>query len=209
MNNHKFDEKHFRVAIFGSARTEENNPTYKLVFDLAKMIAKEEIDVITGGGPGLMQAANKGHHEGRTNNSVHSIGLTIVLPMEQEESRHLDIKKDFSRFSKRLDNFMTLSNAVVVAPGGIGTMLEFLYTWQLVQVNHICEIPIILLGEMWVDLIKWVQEKPLKKKLLSKEDLRNIFVVKSNLEAMKIIKGAKEAFDKGKGHVCTNLEKYK
>ena len=175
----EFDQRaiknRFRVAIFGSARIKNNDRNYKLVYNLAKMIAKENIDIITGGGPGLMQAASRGHHAGRKSKSVHSIGLTISLPHKQETSKHLDIRKDFSRFSGRLDNFMNLSNVVVVSQGGIGTLLEFIYTWQLTQVKQICEIPILLLGEMWIDFIKWVKKEPLKKNLLSIEDLKNVF----------------------------------
>jgi len=154
----QIDIKHFRVAIFGSARIQENDPRYNEIYRLAKMIAAEGIDIVTGGGPGIMEAANKGHRDGRKNGDTHSLGLTIKLPREQESNRHLDIKEDFDRFSDRLDHFMYLSNVVVVAPGGVGTMLEFFYTWQLVQVKHICDIPIILLGDMWPELVKWIEK---------------------------------------------------
>ncbi len=204
----KINKDHFRVAIFGSARTKPGHPTYKTVFNLAKMIAKERLDVVTGGGPGLMDAASSGHHAGDKNNNSHSIGLLIKLPMEQVDSRHLEIKKEFSKFSGRLDTFMSLSNVVVVAPGGIGTVLEFFYTWQLTQVQHICPIPIILLGSMWEGLIEWVRKNPLSKKLMSKEDFDNIFVVRTNAQAMKLIKQAKKDFDENP-KACSNLTKYK
>ena len=203
----KINKKHFRVAIFGSARTKKNDPTYKQVHSLAKNLAKEKIDVITGGGPGLMDAASRGHHAVGDRSGSHSIGLTIRLPREQHDAYHLDIKEDFHKFSGRLDTFMKLSNVVVVAPGGIGTMLEFFYTWQLVQVNHICDIPIIMLGSMWQGLLDWVKKQPLKKKLLSKEDLKSIFIVKNNFEAMKIIKDTKATFESGK-NICANFKKY-
>ncbi|GAG52460.1 unnamed protein product, partial [marine sediment metagenome] len=170
------DVGHFRVAIFGSARIKPNDPRYKQIESLAMMIAKEGIDVVTGGGPGIMEAANKGHQEGGKGKKVHSFGLNIKISKEQMANKHLDIKKDFKRFSGRLDHFMYLSNAVVVAPGGIGTMLELLYTWQLVQVKHICSIPIILLGPLWPDFIKWVEKWPLKKGLISPEDMHTIFL---------------------------------
>ena len=127
------DVEHFRVTIFGSARLKSDDPRYKQIQSLAKMVAKEGFDVVTGGGAGIMEAANKGHKEGRKGNKdIHSFGLNIKLPMEQVANKHLDIKKDFERFSNRLDYFMYLSNIVVVAPGGIGTLLELYYTWQLV-----------------------------------------------------------------------------
>ncbi|MBU0727759.1 LOG family protein [Patescibacteria group bacterium] len=201
--------EHFRVAIFGSARIKSNDPRYKQIKSLAKMIAKEGMDVVTGGGPGIMEAANKGHKEGRSNNDVHSFGLNIKLPMEQKENKHLDIKREFQRFSERLDYFMYLSNAVVVAPGGIGTLLEFMYTWQLVQVEHTCNIPIILLGKMWGPFIKWIEKWPLKKGLLDKKDTYHIFVVKNCSEAMKIIKMTHKEYEIGEPDFCRNYEKYK
>ena len=96
------NKEHFRVAIFGSARTKPHHPTYKLVYTLAKMIGEEGIDVVTGGGPGLMDAASKGHHQGQKKcNDAESIGLTIKLPKEQFDGYHLDIKKEFNKFSNR------------------------------------------------------------------------------------------------------------
>jgi uncharacterized protein (TIGR00730 family) len=208
----KIDKKHFRVAIFGSARTKKGEKTYKQVHTLAKMIAKEEMDLVTGGGPGLMDAASRGHHLGRKDkpNGSHSIGLTINLPNEQTGGYHLDIQKDFDKFSGRLDTFMKLSNVVVVAPGGIGTVLELFYTWQLLQVKHICDnVPIILLGPMWKGLIDWMKKQPMKKKLISPKDLENIFLVNTCAGAMKIINRAKEEFNSGSKNVCLNIKKYK
>ncbi|MBS3102704.1 LOG family protein [Candidatus Woesearchaeota archaeon] len=202
-------EKHFRVAVFGSARIKKNGLEYKLIYKLAKMVAAENIDIVTGGGQGLMAAASSGHHAGRKNRKVHSIGLNIKLPMEQKFNGHLDIKKEFSRFSERLDNFMQLSNAVVVAPGGVGTMLEFFYTWQLVQVKHICDIPVILLGEMWLDLLKWIRKWPLENGLIDKKDFNLLFFAKNPEDAMKIIKLTHEEYKKGGKNICLNIKKYK
>lgn len=205
----KIDVEHFRVAIFGSARIEPHDPRYKQIYELARMIAGKGIDVVTGGGPGIMEAANKGHKEGRKEKKVHSFGLNIALPKEQSANKHLDIQKDFERFSERLDYFMYLSNVVVVAPGGVGTMLEFFYTWQLVQVKHICNIPIILLGTMWPDLIEWIEKWPLKNKLISRVDMDTIFLADNCSEAMKVIKMANEEFKKGNPDFCKNFTKYK
>jgi len=201
--------KHFHVCIFGSARLKEGDPAYTLVHELSGLIAKEGLDVVTGGGPGLMDAASRGHHEGRKNNDVHTVGLTIHLPNEQADSYHLDIKKEFSTFSKRLDNFMLLSNVVVVAPGGVGTLLEFLYSWQLVQVKHICDIPIILLGEMWDELIEWVEKWPLAHGLIGPDDLNSIFLAKDCPEAMKVIMRAYDEYTKGGKDFCLTYKKYK
>ncbi|MBN2096370.1 LOG family protein [Candidatus Peregrinibacteria bacterium] len=204
------DVQHFRVAIFGSARIKPNDPRYKQIYSLAHRIAAAGFDVVTGGGPGIMEAANKGHKEGRKKGeNVHSFGLNIMLPQEQLANKHLDIKKDFQRFSERLDYFMHLSNVVVVAPGGVGTLLEFFYTWQLIQVEHICNLPIIFMGDMWPDLIKWIEKWPLKKRFLDRKDLNPIFLAEHCAEAMRIIKKTHEEYQKGGADFCKNYQKYK
>ena len=202
-------EKSFRVAVFGSARIRKNDPHYKQIYSLAKMIAREDIDIVTGGGPGLMEAANKGHQEiKRKAKGVHSIGLNIKLPREQKANRHLDIEREFHRFSKRLDTFVKLSNVVVVAPGGIGTVLELYYVWQLTQVNKICDVPIILLGDMWSQLLEWSKKWQFKRGLVSKEDFFNVFVAKNSSEAMRIIKAAKKVYEKSGKYACVNIKRY-
>lgn len=200
---------HFRVAIFGSARIKQHDGLYQDVFKLAQQIGRRGIDVVTGGGPGLMEAANAGHQMGDKEDVADTIGLTIQLPWEAEENRHLDIKKHFQHFSQRLDQFMVLSHVVVVTPGGVGTCLEFFYTWQLTQVKHICRIPIILIGEMWGDLVEWVKKFPLKDGLVSPEDLDNVFVVKDNAEALKIIDRAHHLYREDGGNYCQNAKLYK
>lgn len=210
--NHTVDQElnvdHFRVAIFGSARTKPEDEIYQDVMTLAEEIGKHDIDIVTGGGPGIMEAANLGHqlsHNGKS----HSIGLTIELPFEADSNKHLDVKKHFAKFSNRLDHFMALSNVVVVMPGGIGTCLELFYTWQLVQVEHICHIPIIVHGEMWHELIDWARKYPLAKKLVNSEDFNNIFCVSNNEEAMEIILDTYEAYKQGGDDFCVNYKKYK
>lgn len=212
MSNKKefhIDPGHFRVTIFGSARIKSNDPRYNQIYSLARMIAAEGMDVVTGGGPGLMEAANKGHKEGRKGKKVHSLGLNIMLPQEQQANKHLDIQKDFNRFSNRLDYFMQLSNVIVVAPGGVGTMLELMYSWQLMQVQHTCNQPIILLGKMWKPFIEWVEEWPLKKKLISESDMMPIFLADHCREAMKIIRKAHQDFKHRGPNYCWNYRKYK
>jgi len=202
-------KNHFRVAIFGSARIKKGDRRYKLIHALAKKIAERDIDVVTGGGPGLMDAASRGHHAGRKRGN-HSLtfGLTIHLPREQREGYHLDIKKEFYRFSGRLDHFVLLSNMVVVAPGGVGTLLELLYTWQLVQVKQACNVPIILLGNFWKGFTDWIQEQPLKYKYLDKEDLQLLFHARNVRETMTIIDAAFAEFKKDRNNICINLRKY-
>ena len=205
----ELSKDHFRVAIFGSARIGKDDPNYKLVFNLARLIASEGIDVVTGGGPGLMDAASSGHFTGRKNNSQHSIGLNIRLPNEQTDAAHLYIKRDFYNFSSRLDHFMVLSDVAVIAPGGVGTLLEFFYTWQLVQVEHICNMPIILLGEMWFGLFRWIREFPMAKGLLDEHDVELLYVTKNCDEAFTIIQEAHRSFLEGGKDFCHNYHMYK
>lgn len=206
----EFEERVFRVAIFGSARIKKGELIYKQIEELTKMLGKRGIEIVTGGGPGLMEAANKGHKEGsKRYKNAHSIGLGIRLPEGQMFNRHLDTKKEFNLFSERLDNFMILSNAVVVAPGGIGTLLEFFYTWQLVQVKKICSIPIILFGEQWSNLVDWLESWPLKKRLISEKDLKLIFLTESCNEVFEIIDKSYKEYRKGRRNFCLNYKKYR
>lgn len=195
----------FRVAIFGSARLKKDDKIYKQVYRLAKEIGKNHFDLVTGGGPGLMEAANSGHEVGDKKHRSDNIGLTIRLPWEVKHSKHLEIKRHFNKFSNRLDHFMALSNVVLIMPGGVGTCLEFFYTWQLIQVKHINPIPIILIGKMWQELIKWVKKYPIKKNLISLGEMDWIFIAKNNKDALKIILKTYKEFKKGRKH---NNKKY-
>ena len=118
----KMETDYYRVSIFGSARLKPDTPLYKEVYDLAFQLAMRNADIVTGGGPGLMDAANKGAKDG--GKKSRSIGLSIELPYETDANSHLDVKRNHKRFSSRLDEFMRISHAVVVTPGGIGTLLE-------------------------------------------------------------------------------------
>ncbi|MBD3327885.1 LOG family protein [Candidatus Peregrinibacteria bacterium] len=188
-------KKDFRVAIFGSARVKTGSKVYREVFELAESIGKRKIDVITGGGPGLMEAANAGHAAGDAAQESESIGLNIELPFEQSANKYVEIEKDFANFSERLDTFMKLSNVFIVTPGGVGTMLEFFFTWQLLQVKKMGYKPIILVGEMWEKLIHWVIDYALKDGLISSSDFDYIYIVKNNQEAIRLIDRFKDQFD--------------
>ena len=205
------NDGNFKVSVFGSSQVKEGDAVFDQVKSLAKMIAENEIDIITGGGPGLMRAANEGHQEGRKENGkqVHSIGIGIKLPWNQKFNESVEYKEELDRFSQRLDEFMTLSNAVVVCPGGLGTMLELFYTWQLAQVHHICNIPIILMGDVWEGLLRWIKDEPLQKNYLEKQDYDLVFHVKNPEEAMAVIKEAHKNFENGDENFCLNYEKYK
>ncbi|MCB9229598.1 MAG: LOG family protein [Deltaproteobacteria bacterium] len=174
----KMETDYYRVSIFGSARMKQESVWYKEVYDLAFQLAMRGVDIVTGGGPGLMDAANKGAKDG--GRKSRSIGLPIELPFETDANMHLDVKRHHKRFSSRLDEFMRISHAVVVTPGGIGTLLEMFYTWQLIQVGHIAPRPILLLGgkEMWKELLDWCKKWPLKMELMSPEDMDNLVYCK-------------------------------
>jgi uncharacterized protein (TIGR00730 family) len=200
--------KHFRVAIFGSARLPKEDPLYAEIRALSMQLSKQDIDVVTGGGPGVMEAANEGHKAGKST-KAHSIGLTVDLPFEKQSNRFLDLEQHFHKFSGRLDTFMKLSQAIVVFPGGIGTCLELFYTWQLIQVGHICNIPIILKGELWKELISWVDTYLVKEKRMKSEDMHMICLAHTTEDVMKIINEAHTLFkEHGEGY-CLNCEKYR
>ena len=203
------DVDHFRVAIFGSARTKKGDKAYQDVYLLAHRLAELNIDVVTGGGPGIMEAANRGHKIGRkAGSTVHSLGLNIMLPREQQDNGFLDVKRDFKTFSKRLDAFMLLSNIVIIAQGGVGTLLEFFYAWQLMQVKHTCRMPIIMMGDMWKGLLKWIKEEPLKNKLLNKEDLDPIVCASNWEEVAKLIEKSYIGFLSEGENAPENLKYY-
>ncbi|MDD9950125.1 MAG: LOG family protein [Zetaproteobacteria bacterium] len=168
------ETRYYRVSIFGSARLQPETELYKEVYQLAYALAMRGVDVVTGGGPGLMDAANKGAKEG--GEKSRSIGLAIDLPFEAAANAHLDVKRQHKRFSSRLDEFMRISHAVIVTPGGIGTLLELFYTWQLIQVGHIKPRPILLMGGkgMWRELMEWIHQWPLDMELMSQKDVDSI-----------------------------------
>ena len=183
---------YYRVSIFGSARIKKNTNEYNQVYELAKKLTQNKVDIVTGGGPGLMEAANVGAKEGSPDSK--SFGLHIDLPFETTPNEHLDVTFHHKKFSSRLDEFMRISHAVVVTPGGIGTILELLYTWQLIQVDHITPRPIILLGDMWGGLVNWMKAEPLKHNLINKSDFDNIETVQNINDAINILQPHIEKF---------------
>lgn len=184
------DNKFYRTCIFGSARIKADTKLYKDVSNLARYLAWEGVDVLTGGGPGLMEAANQGAAFGRQERKTRSMsyGLSIQLPFEPDANMHLDIKRHHHKFSSRLDDFMRLSHSLVVTPGGIGTVLELFFAWQLIQVKHIEIRPIVLLDkEFWSGLFEWMHNFPLDRKLVSPGDFSFITLVDTPEEAAEAI----------------------
>ena len=148
----------FRVTIFGSARTQPATPAYDQVTDLAARIAAMGCEVVTGGGPGLMQAANEGAEKSGTKDRDGSIGVRIGLDFEQATNPFVERAYFHRSFFSRLQHFTLLSNAFVVFPGGIGTTLEAMMIWQLLQVRKLYGTPLIMIGGMWPDLVRWARE---------------------------------------------------
>jgi uncharacterized protein (TIGR00730 family) len=152
----------YRVAIFGSARAEPGSFVYEEVKRLAGAFASMGCDIVTGGGPGLMQAANEG---AKAAGAPGSLGIRIELPFEQGANPFVEQAFDHETFFTRLHHFVIASDAFVVTPGGIGTVLETLMIWQLLQVNHIRDVPLILVGKLYSGLIAWARTSMLDSRL--------------------------------------------
>lgn len=185
----------FRVVIFGSARIKPQDTIYQGIYRISHALAEHGIDIVTGGGPGLMEAANSGIVDVVERQS-RSYGLPIDIPSLQEPAnKHLDIKSSHRRFTSRLDEFIRLSNAVVVAPGGIGTMLELIYVWQLLQVGLTNDRPVILLGkDIWRGLLKWMHDVLLSHRYISASDFRWITLVDTEEEVVELLLHAHDSF---------------
>ena len=183
------------VSIFGSARTKPNNPYYLLAEKIAKNIVDAGYGVITGGGPGIMEAGNKGAHLGGGT----SVGLNIDLPFEQHDNPYIDSDKslDFDYFFVRKVMFVKYSQGFVVMPGGFGTLDELFEAITLIQTHKIEKFPIILVGtEFWKDLLSWIKNTLLEKfGNISPKDLDLIHLVDTPEEVITIL----DAFYKESG----------
>jgi uncharacterized protein (TIGR00730 family) len=143
------------VTIFGSARLKPGSFGYEETKRVAAALARMGCDIVTGGGPGLMQAANEGAASAR--GKTRSLGIRVHLPFEQESNAFVTESFEHRTFFTRLHQFVLTSDAFVVAPGGIGTVLELLMVWQLLQVNHLRDAPLVLIGRIWQGLIEWAK----------------------------------------------------
>ena len=161
----------YRVTIFGSARVEEGSEAYEQAKRVAAELTGMGCDILTGGGPGFMQAANEG--AASVEGDGRSVGIRVELPFEQEVNPFVTAAYEHQTFFTRLHHFVLASDAFIVAPGGIGTALETFMVWQLLQVHHLRELPLILVGPMWPDLVEWVRKHMVEAEtpLVSPEDL--------------------------------------
>ncbi len=183
------------VTVFGSARTNPENPYYSIAVKIGELLALKGYGVITGGGPGIMEAANRGAFE----NLGRSVGLNIELPFEQFHNAYIDKDKlmSYDYFFVRKVMFMKYSQGFIVLPGGFGTMDELFEALTLIQTEKIARFPIILIGRnYWTGLIDWIKANMLEKENnIHKEDL-NLF---------RIVETAEEAVN----HIVRFYDKYK
>jgi uncharacterized protein (TIGR00730 family) len=172
------------VSIFGSARTQRNEKYYIAAEKVAYLLAKKGYAIITGGGGGIMEAANKGASEAKGI----SIGLNIELPHEQKPNPYANIQMGFRYFFARKVMFVKYASAFVAFPGGYGTMDEFFEAITLIQTHKIKPFPIVLFGkEYWSGLIKWIKTKLLQDDFISPGDDRLFDVVDTPEDVVKII----------------------
>jgi uncharacterized protein (TIGR00730 family) len=182
----------YRVTIFGSARAKPGTFAYEETKRVARALAEMGCDIITGGGPGLMQAANEGVD---LSGESESLGIRVDLPFEQEVNPFVELAYEHRTFFTRLHHFVLASDAFIVAPGGIGTVLETMMIWQLLQVRHLQHTPLIMVGKMWPGLVEWVREAMLsfETPLISPEDVGIPVCVANADEAIAIIQSHKKA----------------
>jgi len=173
------------VTIFGSARIQPDDPAYKKAEKIAALFAESSFAVLTGGGGGVMEAANKGAAEaGGT-----SVGLNIILPFEQEPNQYSNIKLEFKYFFIRKVMFVKYAMAYIIMPGGFGTLDELFEAVTLIQTHRIKPFPVILVGsDYWSGLIQWIKSRLLAEKRISPEDLDILQVIDEPEEVVKAVK---------------------
>ena len=162
------------VSIFGSARTHVDHPYYKLAEQIALQLSDAGFSVISGGGPGIMEAANKGAYLGKSP----SIGLNIQLPHEQHTNTYQDISQTFRHFFARKYMFVRFATAYVVMPGGFGTLDELMEALTLVQTGKTRKMPIILVcSDFWNGIVKWFRNSLIAENMISAEDMDLIQII--------------------------------
>jgi uncharacterized protein (TIGR00730 family) len=186
--------RNYRVTIFGSARLRPGTPAYDAVRRLAAELTRMGCDIVTGGGPGLMQAANEGAASVEPSAPGRSVGIRVELPFEQEINPFVGQVYEHPTFFSRLHHFMIVSDAFVVVPGGIGTLLELSLAWQLLQVRKLYNTPLILVGRMWEELVEWGRRSMLREglELANDVDFTIPRCVSDVEETLALIRAARE-----------------
>lgn len=173
------------VSIFGSARMKPDDPYYQKAVDLSGLLAENGFSIITGGGGGIMEAANKG----AADKNGKSVGLNIVLPMEQKPNPYSNINVEFNYFFVRKVMFIKYAMAYVIMPGGFGTLDELFEAVTLIQTKRVKPLPVILFGsEYWGGLIEWIKATLLEDKMISVDDLDILKVTDDPEEILRIVK---------------------
>jgi uncharacterized protein (TIGR00730 family) len=187
----------YRVTIFGSARAKPGTIAYEETKRVSKALAEMGCDIITGGGPGLMQAANEGVK--LAGDSAQSVGIRVDLPFEQEVNPFVELAFEHKTFFTRLHHFVLASDAFIVAPGGIGSVLETAMIWQLLQVRHLDATPLILVGKMWPGFVEWARTEMLafETPLASPADFEIPRCVENSDQAIAIIREHREKWAAG------------
>lgn len=176
------------VTIFGSARSKPEDRYYLMARELSGMLVREGYSVITGGGPGIMEAANRGAYEA----GGQSVGLNIVLPFEQDLNPYTNIHINFRYFFVRKVMFVKYAMSYVIFPGGFGTMDELFEALTLIQTDKLKPFPVVLVGsDYWNGLLKWIRESMIEELMISPEDMSIFTVVDSTADAVEIIKNTK------------------
>ena len=173
------------VSIFGSARVSPQNPVYRKTEEIARLFVKNGFSVITGGGGGVMEAANKGAAEA----GGASVGLNIVLPMEQKPNPYANVKLDFNYFFIRKLMFIKYATAYIIMPGGFGTMDELFEAVTLIQTHRIKPLPVILVGsDYWGGLKEWIEKQLLANQRISQGDLDILQIMDDPMEVVDLVK---------------------
>ena len=173
------------ASIFGSARIKPGDPIYKKAEEIAFLFVKNDFAVITGGGGGVMEAANRGAAKA----GGASVGLNITLPLEQKPNQYSNINLEFKYFFIRKVMFIKYANAYIIMPGGFGTLDELFEAVTLIQTHRIKPFPVILVGsEYWSGLIEWIKLRLIREKRISPEDLDILQVMDEPEEIIKAVK---------------------
>jgi uncharacterized protein (TIGR00730 family) len=173
------------ISIFGSARVKPGDPYYEKTVVLARRLAQEGFSVITGGGPGIMEAANKGAAEG----GGKSVGMNIRLPFEQKPNPYANVHIDYKYFFIRKVMFVKYAMAYIILPGGFGTLDELSEALTLIQTKRIKSFPVILMGsEYWKGLIDWMKDTMMRDLMIEKDDLDYFQVIDDPEEVVRHIK---------------------
>ena len=173
------------ISIFGSARVKPGDPYYEKTVVLARRLAQEGFSVITGGGPGIMEAANKGAAEG----GGKSVGMNIRLPFEQTPNAYANVRIDYKYFFIRKVMFVKYAMAYIILPGGFGTLDELFEALTLIQTKRIKSFPVILMGsEYWKGLIDWMKKTMMRELMIEKDDLNYFQVIDDPEEVVRHIR---------------------